>query len=278
MRTGLLGAAAAAACASGLDPERTVIAVGIAGCQLPMSLPPAGGCRGQCPEHLLRPRCVARTDGRTGSSGRYHRAARCRRDARWPTAGRRSPCRTARFEILSGYGEYAAVRHVHYAARCALELRGDVPLPRTSRRSRCVDLPEAHDVLRNPRSGTPLQSPVLAVLRLPRCCAGAGWTRRSTAVRRSTTRCCVPGTRRRPHDEPGWAGRRAARLPGRQRRPGHRDLHLGSARRRIDAVVRRDTDRQVPDVLHGHPGPPRATALAEHLLRAPLSDNVFPPG
>jgi len=156
-----LGAAAAAASALGLDPEGIVTAVGIAACQLPAS--------------LYRPVQTGATARNTylGHSALLGRmAAECAtvgitapRDAVESFArtayGRdvtRIPSTTGVFEVLDGYfKEYAAVRHVHYAARCAALMRDSVAPERIV----SIDLltyPDAirYCAVRNPRS--PLQA------------------------------------------------------------------------------------------------------------------------
>lgn len=278
-----LGAAAAAACASGLDPERTVIAVGIAGCQLPMSLyrPVDAGASARN-TYLGHAALLGRMAAQAAAVGitappdaveSYARVAYGRPAVTMPDTVRG-------FEILSGYfKEYAAVRHVHYAARCALELRGDVPLERIS----SIDVwtyPEAMTYcgIRDPR--TPLQAQfslsfgIAAMLRWGRLDPAAY---RSPAfddpLLRSLERAVVL------HEESGWAGQRAARLRLRG--------NDGRATETTISAVRGDvsmpwsagtlTDKFLT-YCTGTLAPQRARALAEHLLRAPLSDSVFPPG
>lgn len=277
-----LGGAAAAACASGLDPERILTAVGIAACQLPMSLyrPVSTGDTARN-TYLGHAALLGRMAAQSSSVGitapsdaveSYARVAYGRTDPMVPDG-------MSGFAILSGYfKEYAAVRHAHYAARAALELRGDVPLPDVAT-IEVWTYPEAltYCAIRDPR--TPLQAQfslsfaVAAMLR---------WGRLDPTVYRSPAfddpllrsleRAVVL------HDEPGWAGRRAARL--RLVGGDGRAIETSISEVRGDASMPWSAATLTDKFLTyctGTLSPPRATALADHLLRAPLSDNVFPP-
>jgi 2-methylcitrate dehydratase PrpD len=278
-----LGAAAAAAAALGLDAERVVTAVGIAACQLPTSLyrPVDTGddARNTYLGHaavLGRMAAQCSAAGITAPSDAVESYARVAYDragvaVRPPLAG---------FEILSGYfKEYAAVRHVHYAARCALKLRGEVH-PEQIASIGLWTYPEAitYCGIRDPR--TPLQAQfslsfaVAAMLR---------WGRLDPPVYRSAD-FEDPLLRALEHkvvigEDNGSAGRRAARLRlvGRDGRA----IETSVSAVRGDAAVpwsAADLTGKFVTYAGGTVSRLRAEALAEHLLRAPLNGKVFPAG
>lgn len=276
-----LGAAAAAACLSGLDPPGIVDAVGVAACQLPTS--------------LYRPI-------ETGDTARNtylgHAAVLGRMAAQSAAVGitappdavesyaqvgyRRSvvdiPFAEGQFAILSGYlKEYAAVRHVHYAARSALELRTETP-PEQIRSIDVWTYPEAvrYCGVRHPH--TPLQAQfslsfgVAAMLR---------WGRLDAAVYRDPA-FADPLLRSLEsavvlHEDSGLGGQRAARL-----RIVNADGRTGES---STSAVLGDPSMPWSQALlvekfltyaQGTLSPRRAESVAAHLLGAPLSDNPFP--
>jgi 2-methylcitrate dehydratase PrpD len=278
-----LGAAAAAACALGLDPERIVTAVGIAACQLPTS--------------LYRP---VETGDTARNSFLGHAAVLGRMAAQCSAAGMTAPrdaiesyARTAYgrldgvevlsspgdFEILAGYfKEYAAVRHVHYAARCAAQLRDELAPERiVSIELRTYPESIRYCGIRDPHTALQAQFSltfgVAAMLR---------WGRLEPSVYRS------PG-----FDDPllrhlenlvvvrpesGNSDRRSAVLR----------VGLDDGRTVEESVTAVRGDPSMPwseaalaekftNYSTGILGPARARSLSDHLLRAPLSDRVFPP-
>ena len=274
-----LGAAAAVACALGLDAERIVAAVGIAACQLPTS--------------LYRP-------VRTGDTARNtylgHAAVLGRMAAQASAAGVTAPrdaieeyARVAygiecaepvppgQFEILRGYfKEYAAVRHVHYAARAALELRSQIPAEDVV----AVELdtyPEALLYCGNRHPATPLQAQfslsfgAAAMLR---------WGRLDPGVYRSPSfddpllRSLEERVALR--QEPAWADTRAARL----RVTGRHGVTVET----VVSAVRGDASMpwsqadlvgKFGDYSRTSLSGPRIDALAEHILRSPWHTKVF---
>ena len=277
-----LGAAAAAACAMGLDPERIVTAVGIAACQLPASLyrPVETGDSARN-TYLGHAAVLGRMAAQSSAVGitaprdaveSYARVAYGRVAVTVPDV--------SGFEILSGYfKEYAAVRHVHYAARAASELRGDVP-PEDIHAIELWTYPEAivYCGIRSPR--TPLQAQfslsfgVAAMLR---------WGRLD------------PGVYRIPdfddpllrslegkvviHEESGWAGQRAARLRLTRSNGQTNETSVSAVRGDVSMPWSQATlTEKFLRYCAGSVSPERAGSLADHLLRAPLSDRVFPPG
>lgn len=278
-----LGAAAAAGAALGLAADRIVTAVEIAACQLPMSLyrPVETGDTARN-TYLGHAAVLGRMAAEAAAAG-----ITAPRDAVESFAhvayGRpvvAVPDDMSGFQILSGYfKEYAAVRHVHYAARCALEARDEV-VPDRVAAIEVWTYPEAltYCGVRDPR--TPLQAQfslsfgVAAMLR---------WGRLDPAVYRdpdfadpllrALERAVVV------HEEPAWADRRAARL-----RVVHSD---GRSAEATVSAVRGDAAMPWSDAAltekflsycAGTLSPHRAQTLAAHLLGAPLGDNVFAPG
>ena len=127
-----LGAAAAAACALGLDSEHILTAVNIAACQLPLSLyrPITTGdsARNTYLGHAAMLGRMAAQAAAAGISAPHDAVDEHLRVAYGAQAAAASMAPVDTFEILSGYvKEYAAVRHVHYGARAALELRRSAP-------------------------------------------------------------------------------------------------------------------------------------------------------
>lgn len=127
-----LGAAAAAACAMGLDSDRIMTAVNIAACQLPLSLyrPIETGdtARNTYLGHAAMLGQMAAHAAAAGISAPRNAIAVYLQVA---TPGQRGCGDTAGpdvFEIVSGYFKrFAAVRHVHYGAQAALDLRPGAP-------------------------------------------------------------------------------------------------------------------------------------------------------
>lgn len=276
-----LGAAAAAACALGLDPERIVTAVGIAACQLPSSLyrPVETGDTARN-TYLGHAALLGRMAAQSAAAGisappdaveSYARVS-YDRPAATPPRG------AGDFEILSGYfKEFSAVRHVHYAAHAACSMKAETEPDRIE----SIELwtyPEAMQYcgIRAPR--TPLQAQfslsfgVAAMLRHGRLDPAVYRTPDFTdPVLRSLEQKVVI------HAEPGWSDRRSARL-----------RLVGADGRVLEAVssaVRGDesmpwsqaalTDKFVSYTEAGL-GRQRAESLAAHVLTAPLRDNVFP--
>lgn len=274
-----LGAAAAAACALGLEPERVVAAVAIAACQLPASLyrPVETGDTARN-TYLGHAALLGRMAAQSSAAGitapadaveSYARVVYGRPDVTMPDA--------AGFEILNGYFKaYAAVRHVHYAARAALELRADI----TPEDVVSIDVwtyPEAitYCGIRDP--ATPLQAQfslsfgAAAMLR---------WGRLDPAVYRSPDfddpvlraleRSVVI------HGEAAWDGRRVARL--RLVCADGRTVETSVSEVRGDVSMPWTEDTLTEKFLGycvGILSPSRAESLAEHILRAPLGDSVF---
>ena len=278
-----LGAAAAAACASGLSTERIVAAVGIAACQLPASLyrPVQTGDTARN-TYLGHAAMVGLMSAQSSAAGitapadaieSYAQTAYGRTDL--PNAAE-----AGGFEILSGYfKEFAAVRHVQYGAQCARDLRAEMSPDAVASIELWV-YPEAiqYCAVRDPQ--TPLQAQfslsfgVAAMLR---------WGRLDPSVyrepefndpvlRRLESRVTV-------HAEPDWAGRRAARL-----------RLVGNDGETVEtevSAVRGDPSvpwsqealkRKFLTYCRGSLSDDRARSLAEHLLHAPLGARVFPPG
>ena len=278
-----LGAAAAAACASGLDAPGIVNAVGIAACQLPASLyrPVETGDTARN-TYLGHAAVLGRLAAQSSAVGitaprdaveSYARVAYGRTAVTMPDG-------TGDFEILSGYfKEYAAVRHVHYAARAASELQTEA----VPERVRSIDVwtyPEALQYcgIRDPR--TPLQAQFSISFGVAAMVRWGGLD--PTAYRspqfedplvRSLERAVVI------HEEPGRAGQRAARV-----RLVRNDGQAGEASVsavRGDAAMPWSEAALVAKFLtycQGTLSPQRAGSLAGHLLNAPLGDSVFPPG
>lgn len=276
-----LGAAAAAACALGLRPERIIAAIGIAACQLPTSLyrPVQTGdtARNTYLGHaavlglMAAQSCAAGVTAPPDAIENYARTAYGRGDLP-------APAKAGTFEILSGYfKEFAAVRHVQYGAQCARELRGEIS-PDAVESLELWVYPEAiqYCAVRDPQ--TPLQAQfslsfgVAAMLR---------WGRLDPAVyrdqefndpvlRRLESRVII-------HPESDWAGRRAARL----RVVRNDDAALEST---VSAVRGDDSIPWSQEALkekfltycRGTLSDDRAQSLAEHLLHAPLEAGVFP--
>jgi len=127
-----LGAAAAAAYALGLDSQGILTAVNIAACQLPTSLyrPITTGdsARNTYLGHAAMLGQMAADAAAAGISAPHDAIDEYLRVAYGTTGSPADMSAVDIFEILSGYvKEYAAVRHVHYGARAALELRGRAP-------------------------------------------------------------------------------------------------------------------------------------------------------
>ena len=121
-----LGAAAAAACAMGLKAPGPLTAINVAACQLPTSLyrPVQTGdtARNTYLGHAAVLGRMAAESVAAGITAPPDAIEAYRRVT--GGAGRAEPVRLDGYQILAGYfKEYAAVRHVHYAARAALELR-----------------------------------------------------------------------------------------------------------------------------------------------------------
>ncbi len=132
---GLFAATTAAARMIGLDPERTLTALAMAACQIPSSLyaPVAAGrtARNTYAAHaalLAMPLAESAAAGLTAPETAFELAGRALagdpQKNRWPWAP------VGEFMILQSYLKpFAAVRHVHYAASCAIarhtEHRGD---------------------------------------------------------------------------------------------------------------------------------------------------------
>jgi len=278
-----LGAAAAAACALSLDPPDIVGAVGIAACQLPVSLyrPVETGdtARNTYLGHAAVLGRMAAQSAAVGITAPRDAVESYARVA-YERASVTIDADVRSFEILSGYfKEYAAVRHVHYAARAAAELRTEA-LPEQIRSIDVWTYPEAvtYCGIRDPR--TPLQAQfslsfgVAAMLR---------WGRLDPVVYR-TPQFEDPLVRSLEskvviHRESDGTAHRAARL-----RLVHSDGHTTET---TASAVRGDASMPWSQGLltdkfltycQGSLSPQRAGSLAEHLLRAPLSDNVFPPG
>lgn len=278
-----LGAAAAAACALGLDPDRIVTAVGIAACQLPASLyrPVETGDTARN-TYLGHAAVLGRMAAQSSAVGitAPHDAIESYARVAYGRAQVAMPDTDGSFEILSGYfKEYSAVRHVHYAARAAAELRTDAP-PDQIRSIDAWAYPEAirYCGIRDP--STPLQAQfslsfgVAAMLR---------WGRLDPMVYRAEQfedplvrfleRSVVI------HEEPGWTGQRAARL--RLVRNDGQTLETVTSEVRGDASMPWSQATLVDKFLtycQGTLSPQRAGSLAEHLLGADLSDSAFPPG
>jgi 2-methylcitrate dehydratase PrpD len=278
-----LGAAAAAACALGLDPPGVVGAVGIAACQLPVSLyrPVETGDTARN-TYLGHAAVLGRMAAQSSAVG-----ITAPRDAVESYArvayGRTSVAVAADARsvgILSGYfKEYAAVRHVHYAARAAAELRTEVP-PEQIRSVEVWTYPEAMTYcgIRDPR--TPLQAQfslsfgVAAMLR---------WGRLDPMVYR-TPQFQDPLVRSLErnvviHQESDGTDHRTARVQ--LVRNDGRTTETTASAVRGDASMPWSQELLTDKFLaycQGTLSPQRAGALAEHLLRAPLSDKVFPPG
>ncbi len=276
-----LGAAAAAACAEGLDPQRIVAAVGIAACQLPASLyrPVETGDTARN-TYLGHAAVLGRLAAQASAVG-----IGAPRDAVESYArvgyGRTAvtvPDGAGVFEILSGYfKEYAAVRHVHYAARCAAQARDDLA-PESVASIEVSTYPEAvrYCGIRDPR--TPLQAQfslsfgIAAMLRWGRLDPSAYRDPQfGDPVVRRLERMVVIG------EEAGPPGRRGARL-----RLG---LHGGQSVETSVEAVRGDESMPWSEAMltekfvtycAGTLSARHARILAEHLLRAPLSERVFP--
>lgn len=278
-----LGAAAAAACALGLDPPEIVGAVGIAACQLPVSLyrPVETGdtARNTYLGHAALLGLMAAQSSAVGISAprdaveTYARVAHGRPAVAMPDGAGSS-------EILNGYfKEYAAVRHVHYAARAAAELRVDVELEDI----RSIELwtyPEAIQYcgIRDPHA--PLQAQfslsfgVAAMLRFGRLDPAVYRDPEfdDPLLRSLEAKVVI-------HDEPGWAGRRAARL--RLTRDDGQTSETSTFAVRGDASMPWSEATLTDKFLAycaGSLAEERARSVADHLLRATLSDSVFPPG
>lgn len=276
-----LGAAASAACALGLDAERILTAVEIAACQLPASLyRPIDTGDSARNTYLGHAAVLGRLAAQASAAGitapadaveSYARVVYGRPDVAWPDTGG--------FEILNGYfKDYAAVRHVHYAARAGLELRRQVP-PEVIESIELRTYPEAltYCGIRDPR--TPLQAQfslsfgVAAMLSFGRLDSSVyHGPKFDDPLLRSLERAVVI------HGEPDWEGRRAARL-----RVVCTD---GRAVEASVSQVRGDTSMPWTEqtltekfLTYCEPTltPGRAESLAAHLLRTPLGDSVFPP-
>lgn len=277
-----LAAAAAAACAMSLDPERIVTAIGIAACQLPASLyrPIDTGDTARN-TYLGHAALLGRMAAQSSAAG-----ITAPRDAIESYArvvyGRSAvtiPDGVCDFEILSGYfKEYAAARHVHYAARCASEVRREIA-PEDVRSIELWTYPEAVEYcgVRDPK--TPLQAQfslsfaIAAMLRWGRLDPEAYRIPKfdEPLVRTLEARVVI-------HDEPAWAGQRAARV-----RFTHEN---GQSRETTAFAVRGDPSMPWSEATltekflaycAGSLSAERARSLAEHLLRAGLNDSVFPP-
>jgi 2-methylcitrate dehydratase PrpD len=278
-----LAAAAAAACAAGLDPERILAAVRIAACQLPVSLyrPVETGDTARN-TYLGHAALLGRMAAESSAAGvtaprdaieRYAQVAYGRTTVAVPSLAHE-------FRIMSGYfKEYAAVRHVHYAARAASELRVDIAADRIG----SLDLwtyPEAlrYCGIRTPV--TPLQAQfslsfgVAAMLR---------WGRLDPAVYRSPDfeDPLLRSLEKRVvlHEEAGSGEQRVARL---RLIGGDGRSHETSVSAVLgDAAMpwsEQDLAGKFLTYCSGSLSQRRAEALVEHILRAPLSDNVFPTG
>lgn len=275
-----LGAAAAAACAAGLDAERIVTAVGIAACQLPTSLyrPVETGdtARNTYLGHAAVLGRIAAGSSAAGISAprdaveTYARIAYGRTDVTMPSG-------TGTFEILSGYfKQYAAVRHVHYAAGCAAQVSEDLARERIEAIA-LRTYPEAVQYcgIRDPQTSLQAQFSlsfgIAAMLR---------WGRLDPAVYRDPA-FGDPLLRRLERmvviePETGPSGQRGARL------------RIESDTRAVEtsvAAVRGDqsmpwTEAMLTDKFltycAGTLTSERAGVLSGHLLHAPLSDGVFP--
>lgn len=277
-----LGAAAAAAVALGLDADRIVGAVGIAACQLPVSLyrPVDTGDTARN-TYLGHAAMLGRMAAQSAAAGitappdaveHYARVAYGRPAVTPPDA-------VNRFEIMSGYfKEYAAVRHVHYAARCALELRQQMAAADIGS-IEVWTYPEAitYCGIRDP--GSPLQAQfslsfgIAAMLR---------WGRLDPSVYRSPDfgdgllrsleRSVVL------HPEGDGSGGRSARL-----RLAHRDGRIAET---VISAVRGDASmpwsaatltEKFLTYSAGTLSPAEGQKVAGHLLDAPLSAGVFAP-
>lgn len=277
-----LGAAAAAACALGLDPDGIVTAVGIAACQLPASLyrPVRTGDSARN-TYLGHAAVLGRIAAQSAAAGitapvdaveDYARVAYGRNEV--PT-----PAGPGHFEILSGYfKEYAAVRHVHYGARAAWDLRASVA-PERIASIEVWTYPEAIQYcgIRDPKTALQAQFSlsfgIAAMLR---------WGRLDPSVYREPD-FTDPLLRALEsavviHEQPDWAGQRAARL--------RLVDTVGRPAETVVSAVRGDASapwsaESLADKFltycRGTLSDARAGALAGHLLRAPLTAGVFPP-
>lgn len=275
-----LGAAAAAACALDLDSAGVLGAVNIAACQLPTTLyrPVQTGDTARN-TYLGHAAILGRLAAQTAAAG-----ITAPRDAAESYLGvtggtdRAEPDSLPGYQILFGYfKEYAAVRHVHYAARAALELRSTVD-PENIATIEVWTYPEAirYCSLRHPV--TPLQAQfslsfgVAAMLR---------WGRLDPMVYRSPDfgDPVLRDLERKVvvRSDPDLAHTRAARLAVTDR--AGRVAEAMTAAVRGDAVlpwteadlVGKFLDYCEPTVTRAE-----ATALADHVLRAPLHAKVFP--
>lgn len=275
-----LGAAAAAACALGLDPGGIVTAVGIAACQLPASLyrPVATGDTARN-TYLGHAAVLGRLAAQSAAAGvgAPPDAVENYANVAYGRAGVAPPSGPGSFEILSGYfKEYAAVRHVHYAARAARDLPDSLS-PEHIESIEVWTYPEAIQYcgIRDPQ--TPLQAQfslsfgIAAMLR---------WGRLDPSVYRESA-FADPQLRRLERtvvirEQPDWSGRRAARL---------RVIDTGGrAAETVVTEVRGDPSapwsaealtEKFTDYCRGTLSEERAAALAGHLLRAPLGAGVF---
>lgn len=277
-----LGAAAAAACALGLDSDGLLTAINIAACQLPASLyrPVQTGDTARN-TYLGHAAVLGRMAAQSAAAGIT--APRDAIEAYLSVsdgAGRASPASAEGYQILSGYfKEYAAVRHVHYAARAALELRPAVVADDIA----SIELwtyPEAirYCALRAPE--TPLQAQfslsfgVAAMLRWGRLDPGVYRTPDfDDPVLRELERKVVI------HSEPDWADTRAARLEVSDRAGRATDVTVSAVRGDASMpwseadLVGKFLDYCEPSITRT-----AAEALAERVLRAPLYTEVFPAG
>lgn len=278
-----LGAAAGAACAIGLDPERIVGAVGIAACQLPTSLysPVRTGDTARN-TYLGHAALLGRMAAESAAAGitAPHDAIESFAETAYGREPRAASGGGSRFEILSGYfKEFAAVRHVHYAARCAMELRERLA-PERIEALEIWTYPEAlqYCAIRDPR--TPLQAQfsisfgVAAMLRFGRLDPSVFRHPSFTdhLLRRLEGRVAL-------NVEPGCNETRAARV--RLRCSGGEVVEASTTSVRGDPALPWSQEGLREKFLaysHGTLSGPRAAMLADHLLGAPLSAKVFPPG
>lgn len=276
-----LGAAAAAGCALGLDSQAVLTAVNIAACQLPTS--------------LYRP---VQTGDTVRNTYLGHAAVLGRMAAQTAAAGITAPPDAVEaylgvssgrgvepvaaegYQILSGYfKEYAAVRHVHYAARAALELRSEVAADDIET-IQVWTYPEAirYCAIRHPETQLQAQFSlsfgVAAMLR---------WGRLDPAVYRNPDFAdpLLRDLERKVivNSVPAWADTRAARVEVTGRSGQVADTTISVVRG--DASLpwsEADLVGKFVDYSEPSLGPADAAALADRVLRAPLHARIFPAG